>query len=64
MIMNTAITQTQIRLSAMEKDAYKNNQIGNIVKQLEKDNQELQNKLETPIKQKFHKLEAKNIRIK
>ena len=48
-------------MSAMEKDAYKNNQLGNIVKQLEKDNQELQNKLETSIKQKCDELQVKNI---
>ena len=38
MTMNIAITQTQTRMSAMEKDVYKNNQMENIVKQLEKEN--------------------------
>ena len=46
------------RLSAMEKDVYKNNQISNIVKQLEKDNKELENKIETSLKQKFEELEG------
>ena len=34
MTMNTAITQTQTRMSAMGKDVYTNNQMENIVKQL------------------------------
>ena len=58
MIVNTAIKQTQKRLSAMEEDVYKNDQMENIVKQLEKDNKELQNKLKTSPKQKFEELEG------
>ena len=42
----------------MEKVVYKNSQTENIVKQLEKDNKELQSKLEISLKQKFEDVEG------
>ena len=41
-IFTTTITQTQTRISAMEKDVYKNNLMENKVKQLEKYNMEME----------------------
>ena len=41
-IFTTTISQTQKRISAMEKDVYKNNLMENKVKQLEKYNMEME----------------------
>jgi hypothetical protein len=57
--LGTVIKETQTRLSAMQKDVYKNNQIENKVNQLEKDNLDLKIKLnttETLLRKKFEEL--------
>ena len=52
-IFTTTITQTQARVSAMEKDVYKNNQMENKIKQLEKHNKELESKIEKSMSENF-----------
>ena len=57
--LDTVIKKTQTRLSAMQKDVYNNNQIGNKVNQLEKDNLDFQIKLNTTemlLSKKFEEL--------
>ena len=58
-IFTTTITQTQARVSAMEKDVYKNNQMENKVKQLEKYNKELESKIEKSMSEKFEEIDGK-----
>ena len=58
-IFTTTITQTQTRISAMEKDVYKNNLMENKVKQLEKYNMEM----EKSMSEKFDELEGKIKRL-
>ena len=58
MIMNTTITQTQKKVICNGKRCIQKLSNRNIVKQLKKDNKELENKLETSLKQKFEELEG------
>ena len=60
-IINTTITQTQTRLSAMEKDVYKHNQMENIIRQLEVDNKEMKTKLDKAMSEKFEELDSQII---
>ena len=52
-IFTTTITQIQARVSAMEKDVFKNNQMENKVQQLEKHSKELESKIENSMSEKF-----------